>query len=312
MEHIEQFNTQDVKDCDTTYRVPSKRLADLKGRALAMYFAPELVKWKPQKVSGARALAMAYIDARAVMNRLDHAVGIDNWRAEYETLTDGSVRCNLSIRFENGGEWISKSDVGSESEQQDGGDRMKAAHSDALKRAAVHFGVGRYLYSLGSQWVDYDPQAKQFKATPQIPAGCIPSAYKPCGSDGFRKVCGLLETCLNKYQIPRDKFREATLKLMADYGYKTAEDGPYIENRHADAIRQRLNEWIAQMARDDFNCPQSIYYEPKRPADWHPFGWPKEQATEAPAPPPVAPPPPPQQSQKPAPEKDGKKAGAKR
>jgi hypothetical protein len=56
------------------------------------------------------------------------------------------------------------------SEQPDGGDRLKAAFSDALKRAAVKYGVGRYLYRLPSQWVDYDPQRRQFKTTLLVPA----------------------------------------------------------------------------------------------------------------------------------------------
>jgi hypothetical protein len=50
-----------------------------------------------------------------------------------------------------------------------GGDRLKAAFSDALKRAAVKFGVGRYLYRLPSQWVDWDPQRRQFKVKPVLP-----------------------------------------------------------------------------------------------------------------------------------------------
>ena len=69
-----------------------------------------------------------------------------------------------------GDEWVTKMDVGGPSEQPDGGDRMKAAFSDALKRAAVKFGVGRYLYRLPSQWVDYDAHRKQFVRTPTLPA----------------------------------------------------------------------------------------------------------------------------------------------
>jgi hypothetical protein len=64
--------------------------------------------------------------------------------------------------------------VGGPSEQQDGGDRMKAAFSDALKRAAVKFGVGRYLYRLPAQWVDYDPQRRQFARTPALPTFALP------------------------------------------------------------------------------------------------------------------------------------------
>lgn len=50
---------------------------------------------------------------------------------------------------------------------------MKAAFSDALKRAAVKLGVGRYLYRLGGQWVDHDEKARQFKRTPTLPAWAV-------------------------------------------------------------------------------------------------------------------------------------------
>jgi hypothetical protein len=60
------------------------------------------------------------------------------------------------LRCRIGGEWLTKVDVGGPSEQPDGGDRLKAAVSDAVKRAAVKFGVGRCLYRLPSQWVDHD------------------------------------------------------------------------------------------------------------------------------------------------------------
>jgi hypothetical protein len=68
-----------------------------------------------------------------------------------------------------GGEWLTKMDVGGPSEQPDVGYRLKAAFSDSLKRAAAKFGVGRYLYRLPSQWVDYGPQRRQLKQTPRPP-----------------------------------------------------------------------------------------------------------------------------------------------
>jgi hypothetical protein len=85
--------------------------------------------------------------------------------------------CRLRLRI--GDRWITKADVGSPSEQPDGGDRLKAAFSDALKRAAVKFGIGRYLYRLQAQWVDYDPVKKQFTQTPQLPAFALPKSAKP-------------------------------------------------------------------------------------------------------------------------------------
>ncbi|MCA1685873.1 MAG: hypothetical protein LC745_07765 [Planctomycetia bacterium] len=42
-------------------------------KALAALFDPSEVKFKPQSVKGNRALAICYIDARAVMDRLDEA-----------------------------------------------------------------------------------------------------------------------------------------------------------------------------------------------------------------------------------------------
>jgi Rad52/22 family double-strand break repair protein len=137
-------------------------------QALAAPFDSTEVRFKPQLVKGNRAMAIAYIDARAIQDRLDDVLGVEGWQDEYTPLDDGSVICKLRLKI--GDEWITKMDVGSESEQPDGGDRKKAAFSDALKRAAVKFGVGRYLYRLPQTWVDYDPQKKQIIKPPQLPA----------------------------------------------------------------------------------------------------------------------------------------------
>jgi hypothetical protein len=142
--------------------------------ALAAAFQPEEVRFKPAAVSGNRALALAYVDARAIQDRLDQVLGVMGWQDSYRCLQDGSVVCRLRVRL--GDEWITKMDVGSPSEQPDGGDRLKAAFSDALKRAAVKFGIGRYLYRLPQQWVDYDSHKRTFARPPQLPAFALPAA----------------------------------------------------------------------------------------------------------------------------------------
>lgn len=139
---------------------------------LAAPFPPDVISWKAQSVKNDKALAVAYIDARDVMDRLDATVGVVGWRDSYRLLTDGSVRCKLKVEI--CGKWVSKEDVGSPSEQPDCGDRLKAAFSDALKRAAIKFGVGRYLYSLPKAWVAYDPQKKKMLERPTLPAWAIP------------------------------------------------------------------------------------------------------------------------------------------
>jgi hypothetical protein len=146
-------------------------------KALAAPFEPSEVKFKPAVVSGNRALALAYVDARVIQDRLDEVLGVVGWQDDYECLPDGSVVCRLRIRV--GGEWLTKVDVGGPSEQPDEGDRRKAAFSDALKRAAVKFGVGRYLYRLPSQWVDYDPHKRQFVKPPRVPESALPVRAEP-------------------------------------------------------------------------------------------------------------------------------------
>jgi hypothetical protein len=141
--------------------------------ALAAPFEVSEVKFKPQVVKNNRALALAYVDARVIQDRLDEVLGVEGWQDEYQLLPDGSVMCKLTLKL--GDQWITKMDVGSPSEQPDSGDRLKAAFSDALKRAAVKYGVGRYLYRLQSQWTEYDPVKKQFTRTPQLPVFARPN-----------------------------------------------------------------------------------------------------------------------------------------
>jgi hypothetical protein len=139
--------------------------------ALADPFPADVIEWKPQTVKGDRALAVAYVDARAIMDRLDAVLGIGGWQTHYREMGAGVV-CTLRIRV--AGEWSEHEDAGNYSDQPDDGDKLKAAFSDALKRAAVHVGIGRYLYRLPLQWAGYDPQKKRFAATPQLPAWALP------------------------------------------------------------------------------------------------------------------------------------------
>src|SRR5690349_7560375 len=72
--------------------------------ALAEPIEPDEVRWKPQAVSGSRALAIAFVDARTIQDRLDEVLGVDGWQDAYRVLPDGAVVCRLRIRF--GEEWI--------------------------------------------------------------------------------------------------------------------------------------------------------------------------------------------------------------
>ncbi len=144
-------------------------------------FRPDEIDWKPAATSkdGTRALAIAYVDARTVMRRLDEVFGLGGWQTTYRELPEGVV-CRLRVKV--GQEWIEHEDVGSFSEQPDGGDRLKAAFSDSLKRAAVHLSIARYLYDLPQEWVPYDKTKKCLVETPKLPGWALPKpprATKP-------------------------------------------------------------------------------------------------------------------------------------
>ncbi len=97
-------------------------------------FDPKLVKFRP---GGGQQLA--YVDARDVMKRLDDVLGTENWSDKYIAV-DGGFICELSLRI--AGEWITKSNGANTTKVE----AVKGGISGALKRAAVNFGIGRYLY----------------------------------------------------------------------------------------------------------------------------------------------------------------------
>jgi len=146
-------------------------------KRLAAPFPANCIKWKPGVLNSAktRALALAYLDGRAIQDRLDEVLGVDGWSDQYVIHPDGHVICTLTARF--GDREVSKADVGAPTKGEC--DPLKAAFTGSFKRAAVKFGVGRYLYGLQGQWVGYDPQAKRFTEQPKLPAAFLPESEQP-------------------------------------------------------------------------------------------------------------------------------------
>jgi hypothetical protein len=96
---------------------------------------------------GRGGMQFSYITARQVQDRLDAVVGPGNWSTRYRVHDGGAVECTLIIFG------VSKADVGySNNPDADPEDPqyehepLKAAYSDAFKRAAVAWGCGRFLY----------------------------------------------------------------------------------------------------------------------------------------------------------------------
>lgn len=92
---------------------------------------------------------LMYKDARVDMRLLDEVVGATNWKREHE-LINNNLFCTVSIWDGEKKEWISKQDVGVESNTE----KEKGQASDAFKRACVNWGIGRELYSCPFVWVN--------------------------------------------------------------------------------------------------------------------------------------------------------------
>lgn len=124
---------------------------------------------------------LEYITARGAMNRLDEVLGPSNWWDEYQPMGDEAVICKLTIRLPDG-TTLTKSDVGGCSKTQDASDSEKSGFSDAFKRAAVKFGVARYLYGEGIAPSVRAELARQRKAAM---ANATPEPREPGADDDY-------------------------------------------------------------------------------------------------------------------------------
>ena len=194
---------------------------------LAKPFPAEDIEWRVGSTNRDKdkGIALAYITARAAMNRLDEVLGPENWTDSYSPIpgpggdTKGYV-CTISIRL--GDEWISKQDGADESNMES----IKGGLSDAFKRSAVKWGVGRYLYNLPTIWVPLESYGNSYKLsmTPSLPAWALPeggvqepvkadSAAKPRASVQNEKPSATAEED-SDHQIFIAMIREGILAVM--------------------------------------------------------------------------------------------------
>lgn len=131
-------------------------------------FPKEAIHWRVGATNGdkTQGIALAYIDARDAMNRLDGVCGAANWQCRYPF----AGCCEIGIKID--GEWVWKANGAGETDVEG----TKGQFSDAFKRAAVMWGIGQYLYSLPNEWVPIKPAGRSYKlaATPTLPNWALP------------------------------------------------------------------------------------------------------------------------------------------
>lgn len=115
-------------------------------------------------------LYVPYVDNRAIMERLDEVCGAENWKNEFSiSPVNNGIMCGISIRVEN--EWITKWDGAEPTNFEP----VKGGISNAMKRAGVQWGIGRYLYNYEPKWV----AVKQEYGSPPIEPLTLPKELLP-------------------------------------------------------------------------------------------------------------------------------------
>lgn len=121
---------------------------------LKLNFPASDIEWRLQscveKNGKIWGIALAYVTNRAIMNRLDEVCGPENWKNVFEKAPDGGILCGISIKC--GDEWVTKWDGAENTDIE----AVKGGLSGAMKRAAVQWGIGRYLYNLSESFINAD------------------------------------------------------------------------------------------------------------------------------------------------------------
>lgn len=154
-----------------------------------------------------KAIPLAYLDARDVMERLDMVVGPANWQALYPH-ANGKTSCKIGIL--TGTEWVWKENGCGDSDIE----AAKGAFSDAFKRSAVLWGIGRYLYDVPNIWVEIDEWKKIRNPKDKRLIEALKSAEKgirlppepeeiilPVSGDEFLLMQGEIKDCENIEQL---------------------------------------------------------------------------------------------------------------
>ncbi len=140
-------------------------MTETQKRQLAEPFKAEDIEWRIASTNKEKTLgiAVAYVDSRAIQERLDSIFGCENWQNSFE-ITQGAEKdltsyvCRIGIYSPERNEWIFKSDGAGPTDIEP----VKGGLSGALKRAASIWNIGRYLYELEGVWVDIEQRGKSY------------------------------------------------------------------------------------------------------------------------------------------------------
>lgn len=166
-------------------------------------FPPKLLKYRVGVTNKdkTKGIPLFYITARDIFARLDQVVGFGNWKKETHIVRDEGktvyARTTIFILINN--EWVGRDGIGTPSQSEP----EKGCESDSIKRAAIAWGIGRFLYYLPNNlWLPIN-EYHQFKEDPRK---SLPTWAYPQEVEDWEK------TAIQEYQDNGD----ADFELMAE------------------------------------------------------------------------------------------------
>lgn len=203
-------------------------------------FRPNAVSYKQLtggKESTGKVLFAGYIDSRDVQERLTEVFGFEGWQSHLNLGPDGSLTCSLAVFTKNG--WITRTDLGA-NDHKDFIVRTKGTASDALKRAAVLFGIGRFLYqipniwaktkSVGGQSVPVDDAGNEI--TPNLPDECKPATSAT--------MAALRTAMRGKWKLDTDEGKRHLEDFAQTQGYESAACFRYLDESQAKRLLNQI------------------------------------------------------------------------
>lgn len=209
-------------------------------------------------------LLVAYVDSRAVQERFNDVLGIENWQIRLvRTSQDNGTLCEISVYDPFRNIWISKSDGAGDSEYAP----FKGGISNSVKRAAARWGIGHYLYYLPPWWVSIDQKGKSHEPIPgeieRIINKEFPDWALPGGTGRPEKSArnGSAETGKGKDQSGQEKW-EKILKKAASSPYNRSENeirlllGTFWPR--ADVEWLSMQDWAGKKLSELLNAPTRV------------------------------------------------------
>lgn len=211
---------------------------------LSAPFPADAIEWRVQSsgFSGEKPWAkiVPYLTNRAIQDRLDEAVGPENWRNEYAAGPQGGVLCGISIylpKADGGGcHWVTKWD-GAENTDIEG---VKGGLSNSMKRAAVQWGIGRFLYECSEEWATF--------VADRAP-GSQMAEIKLSKNGNERKRCWWVPPAKTD-AAPPPAPKPATPEQLAKIRTLATATGDLaeIEGKMAKLTQDQAGEWIARLS----------------------------------------------------------------